>query len=83
MRNHAEFVSQAQYSPTIHDLKNTSFGHDCGIGTLIENAPLGERWFLDTHPLSSSPGQAPTQEESCLSEGNVAAVAHFGDDLLR
>src|SRR5207253_7693521 len=33
--------------------------------------PFGERWFLDIPALSSSPGDAPTQEESCLAEGNA------------
>src|SRR5256885_8914068 len=37
--------------------------------------PFGERWLLDTPAVSSSPGHAPTQDESCLAEGKVAAVA--------
>ena len=30
-----------------------------------------------------SPGQAPTHEESCFSEGKVSGGAYFGDDLPR
>src|SRR5713226_3969760 len=73
-------VSQARHQSAIDDLENGSFRLGCGVGTLIENAPhmavaLRERWFLDTPALSSSPGHAPTQDESCLAEGKVAAVA--------
>src|SRR5713101_4439622 len=41
----------------------------------IERLPFGDRWLKFTPALWLSPGQAPTQEERCLWEGNVAAVA--------
>jgi transposase len=37
--------------------------------------PFGERWPLEIPALSSSPGHAPTQEESCCGESKVAALA--------
>src|SRR5258707_11312042 len=32
-------VSQARHQPAIDDLENGSFRLNCGVGTLIENAP--------------------------------------------
>src|SRR5438876_6814638 len=41
----------------------------------IWRLPLGERWLLATPALSSSPGHAPTQDDKCFCEANVAALA--------
>ena len=44
---------------------------------------FGERWLSDTPALSSSPEQAPTQEERCFGEGKLGCRgADFGNDLL-
>src|SRR5215467_4235261 len=73
-------VSQTRYQSAVDDLKNGSFRLDRSVGSLIQNPPhvavaLRERWFFDTSALSSSPGHAPTHDERCLAEGNVAAPA--------
>ena len=44
--------------------------------------PFGERWLFETPELFSSPGDAPTQEESCLAEGNVAALGPTSVQLV-
>jgi hypothetical protein len=38
-------VSQARNRAAIHDLEDASFGPGCGIGGLIEEAPLLQREF--------------------------------------
>jgi hypothetical protein len=73
-------VSQARHQSAIDDLENGSFRLDRSVSTLIENAPHMAVAFRGAvasgyFPLSSSPGHAPTQEERCLPEGNVAAAA--------
>ena len=72
-------VSQARDAAAIHNLKDACFGSGCGVGRLVENAThvavAFRRSVAVVHaPLSSSPGQAPTQEERHFADGNVAAV---------
>ena len=49
----------------------------------IWRLPFGERWLWDTPALSSSPGQAPTQEERCFGRRKTGCRgADFSSDLL-
>ena len=82
MGNHSDglIVPQARHIAAIADLEDASFAPERRVGGLIENAAHGavtlRRPVAVVHsPLSSSPGQAPTQEESSAAEGKVAAVA--------
>jgi hypothetical protein len=76
MRNYADcfVMSQARHETTVHDLEDAPLAFDSSIRSLIENAAhlavaLGRGRLRFTPALSSSPGHAPTHEESLLAEG--------------
>jgi hypothetical protein len=82
------FVSEARYCTTIDNLKDSSFSLDCGVGSLIENAPhvtvalRRPMAIVDSRALIVPGTCTNPRGETFLGRKCRCGGTHFGDDLL-
>jgi len=89
MPYYSDGLFKARYNPTIDDLENASFGHDCGVGTLIENAShmtvaLGGMMGLGYSRTLFVPRACANPGRELLVRGKCCwGSTDFGNDLLQ